>query len=79
MRNTKRELEVALEGMNDQLWLKTHQLVVAHQERQALEAKLRERVDQSMIESRIKLANALGQMIEAVTRAVVVVVAKETM
>jgi hypothetical protein len=37
------------------------------------------RVDTSMIDSRIKLANALGQMIQATTDAVKFVIAKETL
>ena len=44
-----------------------------------LRKKFQQHVDTSMIEQRVKLANALGQMMHTVTDAVKFVIAKEVM
>lgn len=44
-----------------------------------LKTKLTERLDLSMIEARTKLVSQLGQMMEAFTRAIGYIIAKETL
>lgn len=43
------------------------------------ETKAKERLDVQMLEARMKLANSLGQMIEATSKAVQFIVGKEVM
>lgn len=47
-------------------------------ENRELRNKLQARLDTSMLDQRIRLANSLGQMIEATSKAVMYIVAKET-
>lgn len=44
-----------------------------------LEIKLRQKTETDMMTERVKLANSLGQMIEATSKAIMFIVAKEQM
>ena len=52
---------------------------IYYKEKEELRRKLVERVDTTMLQERIRLANALGQMINSVTEAVKFVIGKEVM
>lgn len=54
-------------------------MVSYNEEAIKLRAKMQERIDQSMIESRIKLAEAVAKLIGASTEAVKWIVAKEAL
>lgn len=62
--------EARIEGYREQL-------DATGKARLAAETKLRERVDLSMIDARNRMLSNLGQLVEAVSKAIVYVVGKE--
>lgn len=71
---TKRELEQQ-ELINHQ----SNRLYTLEAENSKLRAQLQNRLDVSMLAERQKLANSIGQMTEAVSKAIMYLVAKETL
>lgn len=83
MRQTKsiktQNLVLALEANREEVDRLRQEMAKLLSTNKVLHQQLQQKVDQSMIESRIKLASTLGQLIEAVTRTVNFVVAKEVL
>lgn len=74
VRKLQAELK-SLHLLNDALRTNEQRLNIKNKE---LEQRLQARLDTSMLDQRIRLANSLGQMIEATSKAVMYIVAKET-
>jgi cellulose biosynthesis protein BcsQ len=73
VRSLQEELRAAHQMINDLQSREFTQRARAEE----LERQRMVRVDTTMIQERIKLANALGQMIEATSKAVMFIIAKE--
>jgi len=56
-----------------------NQILRLETENQKLRASLQHRLDQSMLKERIQLVNSIGQLTEAVSKAIQFVIAKETL
>ncbi len=69
---TKADLTAQLEWQRN----KSSQL---EKENQVLRQTIQQRIDTAMIDSRIKLANALGQMVHAQAEAIKFIIGKEVM
>lgn len=76
---TVKQLTADVSRLDDALRLTQHQFRVLNNDYATLKKKHAERIDQTMMDSRIKLASNLGQMMEAFTRAVGFIIAKEVL
>lgn len=73
IRGLQKELKISRD-LNEQI---KHSEMIQSIENNKLVSQLREKIDTHMMRERIELARALGQMIEATSKAVMFIVAKE--